>query len=170
MYRARISAVLAALLLLAPLRVSTLPASAATGSDLSVTKVADRTTARVGDSVTYTITLTNNGPKKAVGVMLGEGAPDQLGVTSFDCGGGEHIPQGAFTCRYDRLARGETVTATFAATVTPDASPGTEVSNLAEAYFERCPDRSCGDRDYGNNSGTATITIVEERRLQSELA
>ena len=137
------------------------PAAAAAGADLAVAKVADRATARVGDSVAYTITLTNNGPKKASGVLLGEGAPDQLGVTSYDCGRGTPVLQGAFTCRYDRLARGETVTATFVAVVTLDAQPGDEVANLAEAYFEACPDRSCGDPDYSNNSGTATITIVE---------
>ena len=141
----------------APIR----PAAAAAGADLSVTKVAHSATARVGDSVTYTITLTNNGPKKATGVLLGEGAPDQLGVTWYDCGGGTPVLQGSFTCRYDRLARGETVTATFVATVTPDATPGMQVANLAEAYFSACPDRSCGDPDYSNNVATATITIVE---------
>ena len=137
------------------------PAAAQQNTDLSVVKVADRATARVGDSVTYTIRLTNNGPKKATGVLLGEGAPDQLGVTSYDCGGGTPVLQGAFTCRYDRLARGQTVTATFVATVTLDAKPGMEVANLAEAYFAACPDRSCGDPDYSNNVATATITIVE---------
>jgi uncharacterized repeat protein (TIGR01451 family) len=141
----------------APIR----PAAAAAGADLSVAKAADTDTAQVGDSVTYTITLTNNGPKKATGVLLGEGAPDQLGVTSFDCGSGTPVSQGAFTCRYDRLGKGETVTATFVATVTPDARPGMEVANLAEAYFAACPDRSCGDPNYSNNVGTATILIVE---------
>jgi len=140
----------------APIR----PAAAAAGADLAVTKVADRATARVGDSVTYTITLTNNGPKKATGVLLGEGAPDQLGVTAYDCGGGTPVLQGAFTCRSDRLARGQSVTVTFVAYVTTDAQPGMEVANLAEAYFAACPDRSCGDPNYSNNSATATITIV----------
>ncbi len=137
------------------------PAAAQQNTDLSVVKVADRATAQVGDNVTYTITLTNNGPAKARGVLLGEGAPDELGVTWFDCGKGTPVSQGAFTCRYDKLAKGETVTITFIATVTPDAMPGEEVTNLAEAYFEACPDRSCGDLDYSNNVGTATITIVE---------
>jgi len=114
----------------------------------------------VGDSVTYTITLTNNGSKKASGVLLGEGAPDQLGVTSYNCGRGTPVMQGAFTCRFDRLARGETVTVTFEAYVTTDAQPGDEVANLTEVYFEACPDRSCGDPDYSNNVATATITIV----------
>jgi uncharacterized repeat protein (TIGR01451 family) len=141
----------------APIR----PVAAAAGADLAVAKVADRATARVGDNVTYTIRLTNNGPKKATGVLLGEGAPDQLGVTAYDCGRGTPVSQGSFTCRYDRLAKGETVTATFVATVTPDARPGMEVANLAEAYFAACPDRSCGDPNYSNNSGTATILIVE---------
>jgi len=36
-----------------------------------------------------------------------------------------------------------------------------QVANLAEASFETCPDRSFGDPDYSNNSGPATITIVE---------
>jgi hypothetical protein len=82
-------------------------------------------------------------------------------VTSYNCGRGTPVPQGAFTCRYDRLAKAESVTATFVATVTREARPGMEVTNLAEAYFEACPDRSCGDPDYRNNSGRATITIVE---------
>jgi uncharacterized repeat protein (TIGR01451 family) len=156
-------AALAIVAVVAPLGAPVRPvAAAAKEADLSVAKVADRTMARVGDEVTYTITLTNNGPKKATGVLLEEGAPDELGVTtSIDCGGGTHVPQGAFTCRFDRLARGETVTVTFVAIVTPDASPGEEVTNRAEAYFEACPDRSCVDPDYSNNVGTATITIVE---------
>jgi uncharacterized repeat protein (TIGR01451 family) len=150
---------------LAVLTISALfvPMSAAApkaGADLAITKVADRATAHVGDSVTYTISLTNHGPKRATDVLLGEGAPDQLGVTAYDCGVGTPVQQGAFTCRYDRINKGQTVTATFVATVTLDASPGMTVTNLAEAYFEACPDRSCGDPDYSNNTGTAAITII----------
>jgi uncharacterized repeat protein (TIGR01451 family) len=161
MKRSCMLAALAILAVVTSLSAPIRPVAAAAGADLAVVKVADRTTARVGDSVTYTIRLTNNGPKKATGVLLGEGAPDQLGVTAYDCGRGTPVLQGSFTCRYDRLAKGETVTATFVATVTPDASPGMEVANLAEAYFAACPDRSCGDPDYSNNVGTATILIVE---------
>jgi hypothetical protein len=54
--------VAAARSLAAPIRLP----SAAAGADLAVAKVADRATARVGDSVTYTITHTNNGPRKAL--------------------------------------------------------------------------------------------------------
>lgn len=160
MKRSCVLVVLAILAVAASLSAPIRPAAAAAGSDLAVAKVADRATARVGDSVTYTITLTNHGPKKASGVLLGAGAPDQLGVTSYDCGRGTPVLQGAFTCRFDRLARGETVTVTFMATVTPDAQPGDEVAILTEVYFEACPDRSCGDPNYRNNSATATITIV----------
>ncbi len=156
-----LSAVLTILAVAAPPGIPARVAAARAGADLAVVKVADRDTARVGDSVTYTITLTNTGPKQATGVLLAEGAPDQLGVTAFDCGRGTPVPQGAFTCRFERLARGEAATVTFVATVTPDAKAGMAVTNLAEAYFEACPDRSCGDPDYRNNTATATITIVE---------
>ncbi|MCX6701587.1 MAG: hypothetical protein NTX96_00060, partial [Candidatus Zambryskibacteria bacterium] len=39
-------------------------------SNLSISKTSDKTTASVGDTVTYTITLTNNGPDNATGVIV----------------------------------------------------------------------------------------------------
>ena len=70
-----IVAALALLVVAAPVALPVPAAAASAGADLAVVKVADRVTAREGDSVTYTITLTNTGPKKATRVLLGEGAP-----------------------------------------------------------------------------------------------
>jgi uncharacterized repeat protein (TIGR01451 family) len=68
--------------------------------------LAVRKTAWVGDSVTYATAVKNREPAAAFNVLVGEGAPDQLGVTAVDCGGGTPVPQFAGACRYDRLAAG----------------------------------------------------------------
>jgi uncharacterized repeat protein (TIGR01451 family) len=124
-------------------------------ADLAVKKTAATKTARVGDTVTYTITVKNRGPAAAFNVLVGEGAPDQLGVTAVDCAGGTPVPQFAGACRYDRLAAGETATMTVVATVTLDATPGTLVTNQAFVAESSAPDPAPG-----NNAGSATIKIV----------
>jgi uncharacterized repeat protein (TIGR01451 family) len=152
--RARlVGIVLLTLVLLAGLPLSA--QTARVGADLVVKKTADRRTAHVGDSVTYTITLTNRGPETATNVLLGEGAPDELGPTAFDCGGGTPVGQFAFACRYESLAKGETVTATFVATITPDAAPGEQVTNTAFVAEASTPDPRPR-----NNEDSATIKIL----------
>jgi uncharacterized repeat protein (TIGR01451 family) len=129
--------------------------AARVGADLVVKKMADTRTAHMGDSVTYMITLTNRGPETATNVLLGEEAPDELGPTASDCGGGTPVGQFAFACRYESLAKGETVTATFVATITPDATPGELVTNMAFIAEASSPDPRPR-----NNEDSATIKIV----------
>jgi uncharacterized repeat protein (TIGR01451 family) len=125
------------------------------GADLVVKKTADTHTAHVGDSVIYTITLTNRGPVTTTNVLLGEGAPDALGFTAPDCGGGTHVAQFSFACLYESLAKGETVTVTVMATITPDAHPGEDVTNTAFVA-----EASALDPRPRNNEDSATIKIV----------
>jgi uncharacterized repeat protein (TIGR01451 family) len=129
--------------------------AARVGADLVVRKTADRRTAHVGDSVTYTITLTNRGPETATNILLGEGAPDELGPTAFDCGVGTPVGQFAFACHFESLAKGETVTATFVAMITPDAAQGELVTNTAFVAEASSPDPRPR-----NNEDSTTIKIV----------
>ena len=77
-----------------------------------------------------------------------------MGPTAFDCGGGTPVGQFAFACRYESLAKGDTVTATLAATITPDAAPGEHVTNTAFATKASTP-----DPEPRNNEDSATIKI-----------
>jgi uncharacterized repeat protein (TIGR01451 family) len=61
-------------------------AAAQETADLQITKVASSKTVRVGETVTYTVTLTNLGPGVATGVVFGDSMPDQLNLVESTCG------------------------------------------------------------------------------------
>ncbi len=51
-------------------------------SNIGVTKVADKATLGVGETLTYTVTVINNGPDNATGVKLVENFPGNLNIVS----------------------------------------------------------------------------------------
>jgi uncharacterized repeat protein (TIGR01451 family) len=60
-------------------------------ADLQITKVASSKTVRVGETVTYTVTLTNLGPGVATGVVFGDSLPDQRSeLNAHDRGNADH--------------------------------------------------------------------------------
>src|SRR5262245_57174255 len=65
-----------------------LPAAAQGVADLGLTKIADRKNVRIGENITFTITVTNQGPDAATGVVFGDPLPDPLNLVSFTCGQG----------------------------------------------------------------------------------
>src|SRR5262245_23986229 len=67
-------------------------ANAQSGADLSLTKRFDRHFVRVGQNVTYVITLKNLGPGLATDVQFGDSLPDQLNLVAFRCNRG--VPAG----------------------------------------------------------------------------
>src|SRR5215207_9733899 len=79
-------------------------------ADLALTKGANRSKVRVGESIEYTLTLTNLGPGVATDVVFGDPLPDQLNLVSFSCSTGT-VSGGPF-CRLDSLASGASATAT----------------------------------------------------------
>ncbi len=83
-------------------------------ADLALTKVADRRIVRVGENITFTITLTNLGPETATGVVFGDALPDPLNLVTFTCSLGNL--GGRSFCAVDTLATGASVTATLVAT------------------------------------------------------
>ena len=87
-------------------------------ADLSITKTADQKTVKIGETMTYTITLTNLGPDEATDVVFGDPIPDQLNLVSSTCG-----DVSAF-CTVASLESGASVSLTAAAT---------PIANLAKA-------------------------------------
>ncbi len=87
-------------------------------ADLEVMKVVDRSTAHVGESVVYTITVKNRGPDVSTGAVLFEILPLELEVPSFDVSQGtldEETEGGGWAI--GRLEPGETAILTAVATI-----------------------------------------------------
>ena len=64
------------------LRANAAYAAGEDGADLALTKTADRKSVRIGENVTYTITLTNRGPAPATDMEFGDSVPEQGASTS----------------------------------------------------------------------------------------
>jgi uncharacterized repeat protein (TIGR01451 family) len=101
-------------------------AAAQATADLQITKVASSKTVRVGETVTYTVTLTNLGPGVATDVTFGDPLPDQLNLVSSTCG----VPS-AF-CTVQSLPPGASATLTIVTTpITNLARNERRISNTA---------------------------------------
>lgn len=83
-------------------------------SDVSVSMTADQSTLRFGQSITYTITMTNLGPGDATFVDVAFAMPEALQALAINCDLGIS-PDGPF-CEYSSLPSGATVVSTLVAT------------------------------------------------------
>lgn len=61
-------------------------------AELTISKVANRTEASIGDSITYTITVHNNGPLNSSGSIVTDILPNQLTYVSYTASGGIFNP------------------------------------------------------------------------------
>lgn len=99
------------------------------GADLAVTKTADLNDVDLGNNVTYTITVTNNGPETANAVILTDVLPTQLTFGSANSTQGSCLNNsGTVTCTIGTMANGAVVTialvasASTASIVCPNAT------------------------------------------------
>jgi uncharacterized repeat protein (TIGR01451 family) len=120
-------------------------------ADLQLTKIASSKTVRVGETVTYTVTLTNLGPGVATGVVFGDSLPDQLNLVSSTCGA-----VSAF-CTVESLPSGASATLTIVATpITNAARNERRIGNTAfVADFG-----TTSDPNPGNDQASATVKLV----------
>jgi uncharacterized repeat protein (TIGR01451 family) len=120
-------------------------------ADLQVTKVASSKTVRVGETVTYTVTLTNLGPGVATGVVFGDSLPDQLNLVSSTCG-----DVSAF-CTVESLPRGASQTLMIVATpITNLARNERRISNTA--FIEDFG--TTKDPNPGNDQASTIVRVV----------
>ena len=124
-------------------------------SDLAVTKTASADVVVPGSDLTYTITVTNNGPSGAVSVAAMDSLPDSTTFISCHATGGG-VCEGAdnsWTVNFPSLPVGASETVNFLVVVNDSLEDGTEISNTAIVSS------ATADPDLTNNSATAT-TIV----------
>jgi uncharacterized repeat protein (TIGR01451 family) len=130
------------------------PVSAQTATaDLALTKTSDRKNVKIGENITFTITVTNLGPDMATGIFFGDAIPDPLNLVSASCSQGT-VFGGA--CAVDSLAVGESATISLVAT--PITNPAKSERKFTNTAF--IAESATLDPNLSNNTASLTLQIV----------
>lgn len=125
-------------------------------ADLSLSKAVSKSTAKAGDAVTYTLTLTNLGPDTANSVTVTDNFPTALTFVSCSAPGGSCGTQGAaVVTTYTTLTANSSQTITISGTLNSGYSRGTVITNDASVQAS-----SPVDPDSSNNSSSASFTVI----------
>jgi uncharacterized repeat protein (TIGR01451 family) len=135
---------------------ATFPTTLSSSADVSVTK-SGPASAFAGEQVTYTITVTNNGPSDAASVFVNDAMPADTALVSFTQSSGPPFSCTGATCSIATLPSGATATFTLVGQVGPSAS-GT-VENTATVTS------STADPNGANNSSTVPTIISASANL-----
>jgi uncharacterized repeat protein (TIGR01451 family) len=124
---------------------------AANQADLEITKtVVDGGTFMPGDTVVFRLTVTNNGPANASGVLVSDTFVPQIVYQSDDCGAGAPDAEGTFSWSIGTLNSGDSavcnVTVELAADANFDQENGATVVSTTV------------DSDLTNNTGRVVVT------------
>ena len=118
-------------------------------ADVAITKTAAATVGP-GGTITYTLTVTNNGPSDAQGVAWDDQTNGNLTtITAYPCGNtGLTV-----TCYLGTLAAGATRTFTVPETVNASVAPGTAIPNCVVVYT------GTPDPNSANNQSCVNTTV-----------
>lgn len=126
-----------------------------TGSDVSLALVANQGSIRPGEEITFTATMTNQGPQDATFVDVAFALPDQLEMVSMTCDLG--ISADTPFCEYSSLPAGATVVTTVVARLRTDVTlHGRMLKTSARVVFETADSL---DPDTHNNSAVIKTKI-----------
>ena len=120
-------------------------------ADLSIVKTALPSIVTAGETLTYTLTVSNAGPSAAQDVLVYDSLPAALLDAEFSVGGGSFAP---WTSPYPArtLLPGATIVLTIRGTVSPSALAGT-LTNTATVSS------STPDPNPDNNTDSATVDV-----------
>lgn len=131
--------------------VQTATTTVSTSADLGITKTSDANNYKPSTQVKYQITVVNNGPSKALNVVVTDNLPDlKAAIYNSDTAGCVKSAPRILVCNLGDMAVGES--RTFFVYVTIKGSKG-NVSNTA-SLASATPDPVAG-----NNSSTRVVTI-----------
>lgn len=122
-------------------------------ADLALTKTADRKNAKIGQNITFTITVTNLGPDTATNVSFGDSVPDPLNFVSATCDKG---PTSGGSCSVASLAVGESATITLV--TTPITNPARSERRFTNTAFIEASDAF--DPNPDNNTASVRLHII----------
>ncbi|MFN8422407.1 MAG: hypothetical protein U0470_03130 [Anaerolineae bacterium] len=138
-------------------------AVAVKGADLEIEKTVDDNTPFEGDTVTYTVTVTNHGPKDAIQVQVTDLLPAQLTYVSSTASQGTYTPGTGIwavgAIAFDEMTGvGGTATLTIRATVNAGVAVAFPVVTNTATVDDLSP--LIGDPDTRNNTASVDIFLV----------
>ncbi len=141
------------------------PDIAASGADLSLTKVDSPDPVIAGDKLTYTITLSNNGPQTAQTVSISDPLPANVTFFSLAAPAGWTASKpavgatGTVTLTNPSVASGASAVFTLVVKVNANVASGTTLSNTATASS------ATADPVPANNASTSATTVSASANL-----
>ena len=127
----------------------------AASADLALTKSPSVGTVALNGSVTYTVTVTNNGPSPASGVVVSDPLPPGQTATSAVSTQGTCTTGTNVSCSIGAMPNGATVTITIVATATQG---GTWINTVTKSAGE-------GDPNSANDTASATVSVTGSNAL-----
>jgi uncharacterized repeat protein (TIGR01451 family) len=116
---------------------------------LSVTKTVNDPTPNVGETIAYTVTLTNNGPSNATGVIVQDMLPAGLTFVEAMPSQGTYVPAPTSTWTVGTVANGSSAVLTIRAmVVSPDPATNTVTITHSDQF----------DPNPGNNTANSVVT------------
>ena len=136
-------------------------------ADLAVTKSVSSTSPyfpatgiEVGDSLTYTVTLTNKGPYDAKSVVLSDSAPAGVTFTGCTASGGTCVwSASSASLSLSSFTNASVATLTIQAKLNFGVADGSTITNTASVTS------TTNDPDPTNNSGSASFTALNKADL-----
>jgi uncharacterized repeat protein (TIGR01451 family) len=119
-------------------------------ADLALTKSVSAATAKVGGSLTYTLTVSNGGPQAADGVVVTDTLPAGTTFVSAAASQGSCTGTTTVTCAIGTLANGASATVTINVKA---ASAGSKVNSASVTS-------TIADPTAANNTASATTTVA----------
>ena len=128
-------------------------------SDLSLTKTDAPDPVAPGADLTYTITVTNNGPSSAQNVTVNDTLPTGTTFGSATPSQGSCAGTTTVSCALGSIANGASPTITLVVHVGPSVADGSVISNTASVSS------TTADPTPANNSATSTTTVTTSADL-----
>jgi uncharacterized repeat protein (TIGR01451 family) len=121
-------------------------------ADLTVTNTVDNITPNEQDTINYTITLTNNGPVDATGVVVSDYLPPGVTYISSNADGGSYDTADD-NWNVGNIADGATLTLVIKAKVNKETG-ALKIDNNPSVIYADQP-----DSNLNNNTATASLTV-----------
>ena len=140
--------------------VAQIAESAAIAADLSITKSVSPDPVTVGNDITYTITVTNNGPDAAADVVVTDTLPSGVIFVSSSPSQGVCAGTNTVTCSLGTMLTG----ASEAIEIVVKTAATGQLANIASVSS------NLPEPDVTNNSATATTTVDPLPNIEADLA